>query len=98
MFDETKLAAQNGVSSTVSIKDWLLLDCIAFLNLIPVLGSIAAIIIYLIIAFGSSTSLSMKNRVLASIVWIVIWIIITLIFLFVFGGLALITNTVNKYY
>ncbi|MEG0217934.1 MAG: hypothetical protein RR655_06415, partial [Raoultibacter sp.] len=69
MFDETQLAPQNGTSATITIKEWLLLDCVSLLNLIPILGSIACIVIYAIIAFGSSTAISMKNRVLASLVW-----------------------------
>lgn len=92
MFDESKLAPQNGVSATVTIKDWLLLDCISLLNIIPILGSIVALILYLIIAFSSGTSVSMKNRVLASLLWFVIWIAVGLIFMFAFGGFALLAS------
>ncbi len=98
MFNEGKLLAQNGTSATVRVKDWLLLDCIALLNLIPILGSIACIVIYLIIAFGSSSAVSLKNRVLASLIWVAIWIVIMLLFLFAFGGMAAIQSIMNYYY
>ena len=96
MFDESKLAPQNGVSATVSIKDWLLLDCIALLNIIPIVGSIVALILYIVIAFGSTTSVSMKNRVLASLLWLVIWTIVGLLVLFVFGGFAALVSLSNS--
>lgn len=95
MFNEEKLGVQNGTSATVSIKDWLLLDLVGFLSIIPIIGSIAAIIIYLVIGFGSSTARSMKNRVLASLIWLAIWLVLGLLFLFVFGGLASISALMN---
>jgi len=91
MFDEQRLAPSNGSSATVSIKDWLLLDCIAFLNLIPIIGSLAYIIILLIIGLGTSTAVSLKNRVLATLVWMVIGIAVSILVLFLFGG-ALMTS------
>lgn len=88
MFDESQLASKNGVSATITIKDWLLLDCIGLLNVIPIIGSIVALILYLVIAFGSTTSVSMKNRVIATILWFVIWLAVGLFFLFFLGGFA----------
>lgn len=88
MFDESKLAASNGTSATVTIKDWLLYDCISLLNIIPIIGTIAALVIYAIIGFGSSAAPSMKNRVLASLVWLVICIVACIV-LFAGGILSL---------
>lgn len=88
MFDESKLSAANGSSATVSIKDWLLYDCINFLSIIPIVGTIAALVIYAIIGFGNSAAPSMKNRVLASFIWLVICIVV-LIVLFAGGILSL---------
>lgn len=95
MFDESRLAPQNGVSATVTIKDWLLLDCIGFLNIIPIVGSIVALVLYLVIGFGSTTAVSMKNRVLASLLWFVIWFVLGILFLFVFGGFAAIMTGID---
>ncbi|MEG2933279.1 MAG: hypothetical protein RR842_06830 [Gordonibacter sp.] len=97
MFDETQLAPKNGTSATITIKEWLLLDCVSLLNIIPILGSIACIVIYAIIAFGSSTAISMKNRVLASLVWFAIWFVIALIFLFAMGGLGMLASVSSSY-
>jgi len=91
MFDEQRLAPQNGVSATVSIKDWIILDCIGFLNLIPILGNIAYIIIILVIAFGGSTAISLKNRVLATLIWVAIGIVISIVVTIFFGGALLAT-------
>lgn len=96
MFDESKLAANNGVSSTVSMKDWILFDLIGFLNIIPIIGSIISLIIYLVIGFGSSSSHSMRNRVRASLMWVVIWVIVALVYLFLLGGLAVLSSTVDS--
>ena len=89
MFDEQRLASNNGNSATVSIKDWLLLDCLGFINLIPIIGTIAYIIIILVIAFGSSTTISLKNRILATMVWVIIGIVLSIILTIIFGGTLL---------
>ncbi|MCL2806916.1 MAG: hypothetical protein FWD27_01920 [Coriobacteriia bacterium] len=86
MFKEQKLSGQNGNSATVSIKNWLLLDCLAFLNLIPIIGSVAYIVIILIIGFGTKTAISLKNRVIAALIWAGIWIVLTFIFSLLFGA------------
>lgn len=88
MFDETKLAAENGTSATVSVKHWLLLDCIQFLNIIPIIGTIAALVILLVIAFGGKSAISVKNRIIADLIWLVIAIVAFFIFT-MFGGMAL---------
>jgi len=97
MFNEQKLAPQNGHSATVTIKDWLLLDCLGFLNLIPILGTIAYIIIILVIALSGQTAVSLKNRVLANIIWMIIGIIVSIIVTVLFGGAlaALISSAAN---
>lgn len=95
MFDETKLAQYNRTSATISMKDWILLDLLGLLNIIPIAGTIAYIVIILVIAFSSSTAISLKNRVLVNLLWLALQIVASLIFLFVFGGLALIMNATN---
>lgn len=88
MFNQDKIAEANGASATVGLKQWLLMDCIMFLNIIPIIGSIAALVIYLVIAFGSNTAPSMKYRIIASLIWCVVSIVV-LIFLFAFGLLSM---------
>ncbi len=96
MFDETKLAPTNGTSATITIKDWILLDLLYLLNIIPIVGSIAYIIILLVIGFGSTTATSLKNRVLVTLLWLAIQIVLVLLFLFVFGGFAFIQYMANQ--
>ncbi|NTU89137.1 MAG: hypothetical protein HGA54_04405 [Actinobacteria bacterium] len=92
MFDNSELASRNGTSATVSIGNWMAIDCINLLNLIPIVGSIAALVIFLVMAFGSSTAPSVKNRLLAYFVWALIQLLLCLVFLFAFGGLAFIMD------
>jgi len=86
MFDEQRLAPQNGVSATVSIKDWLLLDLLAFLNFIPIIGTIAYIVIILVIAFSAKTAKSMRSRVLMNLIWAAIGIVVSVIVSLIFGA------------
>ncbi len=91
MFSENKLARKNGTAAAVKLGDWMALDCIGFLNLIPLLGSIAALVIYLVIAFSSKTSYSVKTRVRANFIWaliaIGIYIVMLVLALTVFSSL-----------
>ena len=79
IFDNTKIADENGTSATVGLKQWLVMDCIMFLNIIPVLGSLAALAIYLVLAFGNRAAPSMRYRIMASLIWCVIAIILIVI-------------------
>lgn len=96
MFENEKIAQENGVSATVGIKQWLLLDLVSLLNIIPIIGSIAAIIIYIVIAANSKTAPSMRNRIIMSLIWAAIFIVLSLI-LFALGvfSLASIASTVD---
>jgi len=89
MFDEQRLAPQNGVSATVNIKDWLLLDLLGFLNFIPILGSIAYIVIILVIAFSANTAKSMRSRVLMNLIWAAIAIVVSVVVVLLFGAALL---------
>ena len=68
IFDEAQISNENGTSATVGLKQWLILDCIMFLNIIPVIGSVAALVIYLILAFGNRAAPSIRYRIMASLV------------------------------
>ena len=64
MFRQDEIAQENGQSATVGIKQWLVLDLVSLLNIIPIIGSIAALIIYIIIAVRNDTAPSMKSRII----------------------------------
>lgn len=88
MFENEKLANENGMSATVGIKQWLLLDLVSLLNIIPILGSVAAIIIYIVIAASDKTAPSMKYRIIMSLIWAAVFIVLSLI-LFALGVFSL---------
>ena len=81
MFKDNELTMTNGTSSTISIGTWMKLDAIKILGIIPFIGPLAALIIFCVILFGSETAPSIKNRMIATIIWMVIGLVI--------GGLLL---------
>ena len=86
MFKEKELAEKNGMTAYVRLLDWIKLDCISFLNLIPFIGSIAAIVIYLILAFSSDVSESVKSRIKANLIWSGIALVLSIILLILSVG------------
>lgn len=76
---EDVLWNKNGGSATVIIKDWLKLDCVMLLSVIPIIGTIAAIIIYIVLGFHRNTAISIKSRIQANLVWLIVWLILSLI-------------------
>ena len=91
LFNENRMARKNGLSATIGLGDWLKADCIMFLNLIPCFGSLAAIIIYLVLAFSSNTAKSLKTRYQADLIWsaIVLAIYVILIVVMIALGVSL---------
>ena len=88
LFSENKLLRKNGMAARVTLKDWLKFDCLSFLSFIPIVGTLAYLVIYFIIAFSGKTSESLKTRAQATLIWslvaIVIYIVL-IILLFIFG-------------
>ena len=91
LLSENKLKRLNGVSAKVTIGDWLRTDCISLLNLIPFFGSIAALVLYCILAFSSKTAVSLKTRYQANLIWagIVLALYIVLIIILVAAGVSI---------
>lgn len=79
VFNDEDLSYRNGDSSTVSVTDWLLLDAIMLLNLIPIVGSIAAIAVYVVIASTRATAPSVQTRIIVNFIWLGVWLILVLI-------------------
>lgn len=74
------LSYKNGDSATVGIGDWLLLDAIGFLNLIPIVGTVACLVLYIIIAASRETAPSVQNRIIVSLIWLGVWVLVLLLF------------------
>ena len=65
------------------------LDAIKLLGLIPIVGQLAVIVIYCVILFGSETAPSVKNRMIATLIWVVIGLVIGGLLLGIFGVAAI---------
>ena len=72
-------------SNAMSYKDWALT---IFLASLPIIG----LILVLIWAFDSNTSINKKNWAKGTLLLMVIYFIIAMLFLFLFGGLALLAS------
>jgi hypothetical protein len=99
MFNNTDLSARRGQSATMGVGTWMAFDCISLLHLIPILGTIAVLIIYLIILFGSQTAPSLRNRIVANLIWVAIAIgvyIAVIVLLLATGSFALITDSISR--
>lgn len=91
IFSENKMKRLNGVSAKITIGDWLKTDCISLLNFIPFFGSIAALVLYCILAFSSKTAASIKSRYLANLIWagILIAVYVALIIILIALGVSI---------
>lgn len=82
-FSDDNLIFQAGSSATITMKTWLLLHLLGFFNLIPIVGSIVWLVIYLMIGFRAETAPSIQNyiklQVIFSVIGIVLAIIMTLV-------------------
>lgn len=66
-FSEDNLSTQNGQSAMITTKNWLLLMCLGFIAIIPIIGLIAYIVIYLMLAFNTETAKSIANYIKAQL-------------------------------
>ena len=83
MFDDERMADRNGVSATVSVRDWFLFDLLSLLNLIPIVGPLALIGIYIALACVRGTAPSVASRVIMSLIWIAVEVVIVAVVLLV---------------
>ncbi len=94
LFSENKMSRLNGRSATMKITDWLKYDCLSLLCLIPIFGSIAYLVIYIVLLCSDKTNKCLKSRMLASLIWtgiaVAIWVIVfvLLISIGMFGALG----------
>jgi hypothetical protein len=76
-------------TSVMSFKEWALT---IFISSLPLIG----FIMVLIWAFDSHTNIHKKNWAKGNLLIIIIAMVVVVSFLFLFGGLALITGLANK--
>lgn len=98
MFSEQKMSENNGLSATVTIKDWLKLNCVSLLSLIPFVGPIVYLVLYFVIGFSDKTAISIKNNIKANIIWSLIITGVVILFLVVFSSVIIgIVSSINEY-
>lgn len=68
LFNEGDMRVENGLSAAVKVSDWIKLMCLSLLALIPVVGTIVYLILYLYLAFSQHTAESIKNYLKASLI------------------------------
>ncbi len=85
MFKNNELESANGSTATITVGTWMKFDAIRILGVIPFVGWLAVLIIYCVILFGSETAPSIKNRMIADLIWIAIGLAICGVLIAIFG-------------
>ena len=75
---ENRLWNKNGSSAKITWKDWFKLDCLSFLLIIPILGPLLLLGIYLFLLLNKETAFSIRSRIKANLIWSVISLIVGL--------------------
>lgn len=88
-FSEQNLAAQNGQSAAITMKNWLLLILLGFLAIIPVAGALVFLVLYISLAFKQETALSISNYIKANLLVSLISIGIAIVLMVTIGAAAL---------
>ena len=86
VFSEQKLSRDNGLSAAITIKDWLKLNCVGLFSLIPVVGTIVYLVVYLVIGFSEKTAISIKNNIKANLIWSLIITGVAIVLLIIFSS------------
>lgn len=84
-FSEENLSAQNGQAAAIGIKNWILLMCLSFLSIIPFVGFIVYLVVWLVIAFRAETAVSIANFIKAGLLVAVVSLVVALVLALVFG-------------
>lgn len=92
-FADDNLTFQAGTSATITMKTWFFLRLLSLFNLIPLVGTIVWLVIYIWIGFRAETAPSIQNyiklQVIFTAVWMVLSIILTLIAVSIMPALML---------
>lgn len=78
-FNESELEYKNGTAGNVTMLDWFLFDLFKLIAIIPVVGAIAFIILYIVLAFRKELSQPIKARVRLDLIYAAISMALALI-------------------
>lgn len=75
-FNDEKLAFKNGDSSTLSVGDWFLFSLLGLLNLVPIAGTIAYVVLLVVIAVNKETAPTLKNFIVVLFIWLLVGLVV----------------------
>lgn len=78
-FSNFNLSSQNGDSATISIKNWIVLQLISLLSVIPIVGSVVVLVLYIILAFRNDVAPSLANYLKAMLIISAVVLAITVV-------------------
>lgn len=81
-FSDENLSWQNGTSATISIKSWFFLHLLSLLSLIPFVGVIVWLVVYIMLGLRSETAPSIANYIKFQLIACVVAIAFFFILLF----------------
>ena len=69
---ENRLWNKNGSSAKITWQDWFKLDCLTLLTLIPIVGPLLLLGIYIFLLVNNETAYSIRSRIKANLIWTII--------------------------
>lgn len=85
IFNEVELAQKNGEGAVISVGDWIKYALLNLLNVIPIIGSIALLVIFILMAVKDDTAKSMRNAIIAGFILAGICLALSIL-LFIFAA------------
>ena len=89
---EYELSQKNGMSATVSTKDWLKFCCLGLLNFIPIVGSLVYLGVLIYLAVNRDTAESLKGYIRALFIVTCVALVLYVLLVFVLMGGILSSN------
>lgn len=93
-FSNENLSYNNGTSATISILNWFLLHLLSLINMIPILGFIVWVVLYLMIGFRRETAPSIRNYIKFQVIIAAIVLVLTILLLLI--GIVLLSAAAGE--
>lgn len=95
MFNEDEMQIRNGMSATMTIGDWIKYMLLGLINIVPIIGPIAYLVICIILMVNKETNKSLRNFMLAGLIFGAVVFVISVIACAIFlrGSLRLISGS-----
>lgn len=89
-FSDEEVSARNGCSATIGMKEWLAIWALNFVSVIPIIGFIVYLIIFIKLGWGEGTAPSLANQIKLNLIisLIVALVVILAVVTGVIGGLS----------